>query len=244
MKKGKVVKIILIILAVLILLAAIFGIAAYRLCKIKKVEVKGSTIYPNETIKEWVLNDDFSWNAMYVYLKYKFTDAPEMAFLENPKITLKDAQTLVIHVKEKDMIGCIYIPSVGQNAYFNEEGIVVETSSERIPGVMEISGVDVKEVTLHKEIPIKKKSVLKSLMSVTQGLNKYQILPNTLCYDEYSNMILEYDNVKVNLGNSENLPDKLETLAVIYPQLEGLNGTLHLEGWTKDNTDVPFEKQE
>ena len=77
-----------------------------------------------------------------------------------------------------------------------------------------------------------------------QGLKKYEILPNSIHYDEYSNMILGYETVTVNFGDSENITEKMATLAVIYPQLEGMSGTLHMENWSEDNTDVPFEKQE
>ena len=240
----RVVKIILWMLLTLILLLAVFGVVSYKVFTVEKVEVTGSTIYQDEVIKQWILDDDYSWNSMYVYLKYKLRDATEMPFLENPKVRLKAPHTLVIQVREKEMIGCIYIPSVGQNAYFDKDGVVVETSSERIEGIMEITGVDVEEVTLHKKIPIKKKSVLKSLLTVTQGLKKYEILPNSIHYDEYSNMILGYETVTVNFGDSENITEKIATLAVIYPQLEGMSGTLHMENWSEDNTDLPFEKQE
>jgi len=244
MRKKKTKKTVGIIILVCILLIAAFGVVSYKVFTVEKVEVTGNTIYQDETIKQWILNDDYSWNSMYVYLKYKFKDASEKTFMDNPTIVLKNPHILQIKVKEKEMIGYIYIPSVGQNAYFDTDGMVVETSSEKIEKMMEITGVDVNEVTLHKKIPIKKKSVLKVLLSMTQGLNKYQIMPESLHYDEYSNMILGYGTVTVNFGNSENLTDKIITLSAILPQLEGMSGTLHMENWSEDNTDVPFEKQE
>lgn len=67
-------------LLTLILLLAVFGVVSYKVFTVEKVEVTGSTIYQDEVIKQWVLDDDYSWNSMYVYLKYKLRDATEMPF--------------------------------------------------------------------------------------------------------------------------------------------------------------------
>lgn len=232
----------LILLVILVIL--VLGLVSYKCFTIEKVEVEGSELYPKETIQKWILNDDYSWNTLYVFLKYRFEEAEEMTFLQEPVITMKDAHTLHIQVKDKEMMGYLYVPAVGQNAYFDKEGTVIETSSEKIEGMMEITGLDCEKVTLHKKIPIKNKSMLKSLITLTQGLNKYKMMPKTIRYDEYSNIVLEYGKVSINFGNTQNLTEKMETLSVIFPQIEDLSGTLHMENWSKDNTDVPFEKSE
>lgn len=73
----------LLILIILILLAAL-GVVAYKGFTVKQVQVEGTDLYPDETIRQWVLNDDYSWNTLYVFLKYKFKDAEEMPFLQQP----------------------------------------------------------------------------------------------------------------------------------------------------------------
>lgn len=229
------------VLFILLLLAAL-GVLAYKGFTVEKVEVEGTDMYPDETIKQWVLNDDYSWNTLYVFLKYKFGEAEEMPFLEKPVVTIKSPHVLHIKVVEKEMLGYLYIPAVGQNAYFDENGIVVETSSEKIEGMMEITGLDCEKVTLHQKIPIKNKSMLKSMLSLTQGLNKYEMLPDAIRYDEYSNILLEYGKVTVNFGTSQNLKAKMETLAVILPEIDDMSGTVHMENWSEENTDVSFEK--
>lgn len=245
-KKGKKKNwgIIRLLILLVILLILVLGLVSYKCFTIEKVEVEGSELYPKETIQKWILNDDYSWNTLYVFLKYRFEEAEEMTFLQEPVITMKDAHTLHIQVKDKEMMGYLYVPAVGQNAYFDKEGTVIETSSEKIEGIMEITGLDCEKVTLHKKIPIKNKSMLKSLITLTQGLNKYKMMPKTIRYDEYSNIVLEYGKVSINFGNTQNLTEKIETLSVIFPQIEDLSGILHMENWSKDNTDVPFEKNE
>jgi len=38
------------------------------------IEVEGNRLYDSEVIEKAVLNDDFSWNSLYVFVKYKFVD--------------------------------------------------------------------------------------------------------------------------------------------------------------------------
>ena len=59
----------LLILIILILLAAL-GVVAYKGFTVKQVQVEGTDLYPDEPIRQWVLNDDYSWNTLYVFLKY------------------------------------------------------------------------------------------------------------------------------------------------------------------------------
>lgn len=228
---------------IILLLLILLALLAYRGCTLEKAEVEGTKLYPEETIRQWVLNDDYSWNTLYVYLKYKFKEAEEMPFLQEPVVTMKSPHILHIQVKEKDILGYLYIPAVGQNAYFDKDGIVVETSSEKKEEIMEVTGLECKKAKLHEKIPMKDKSMLKSMLELTKGLKSYKMLPDAVHYDEFSNIVLKYDQVSVNFGTTRDMKAKLETLSVIFPEVKGMSGTIHMENWSEDNTDVPFEKK-
>ena len=165
-----------------------------------------------------------------------------MPFLQQPEVRIKGPHSLSIKVREKKIAGYLYVPAMGQNAYFNKDGVVVETSSRKLEGMMEVTGLECSKVSVGEKIPVKKKSLLKAMLTLTQGLSKYKMMPQTIRCDEYSNIMLEYEKVTVNMGNSQNLSTKMETLSVIFPQLKDMSGTLHMENWSEENTDVPFEK--
>jgi len=44
------------------------------------------------------------------------------------------------------------------------------------------------------------------------------------------------------LGTTTNLAQKTKRLPYILPYLDGKSGTLHLEDWTEENTDIVFEE--
>ena len=48
----------------------------------------------------------------------------------------------------------------------------------------------------------------------------------------------------MKLGDTEELTEKVVRLEKIMPNLEGLSGTLHMEDWTEDTTDITFRIDE
>ena len=72
-------------------------------------------------------------------------------------------------------------------------------------------------------------------------MNKDNIPPEYISFDEYDNLTLYYENIEVRLGQEENLEIKMTALASIMPNVEGMSGILHLESYTSVNNDVIFE---
>ena len=67
-KKRKKKNILSIILGVLIILA-LAAVIVVSVFKVKKVEVEGNQLYDSKVIEKAVLNDDYSWNSLYVFVK-------------------------------------------------------------------------------------------------------------------------------------------------------------------------------
>lgn len=234
-------KTLLVILLVLLLLA-VAALVVVKVFTVEKVVVKGNDLYEDEVISQWVLNDEYSWNTLYVYLKYQFREPEAIPFVDTLEVNMRLPHTIEIQVYEKGLLGYVEMESVGQNAYFDKDGIVVETSSELIEGIPCIRGLSVDSVVLYEKLPIKGKSVLKNLLALTQMLKKYQLVPDIISYGADMTYSLEYGQVKVLLGSAERFGDKVVRLAEILPRLEGMGGTLHLESWTENTTDIRFEK--
>lgn len=235
-------KIRLAVFFIILALLAIGALVVIKVFTVKKVEITGNVNCSEETIKEWVLKDEYSWNSLYVYFKNKFVEPEDIPFVDTMEVTLKSPHVLAIKVYEKGLLGCVYMDSLGQNAYFDKDGIVVEMSSDVVEGVPRINGLDVDEIVLYEKLPIKGKNVLKNLLSLTQSLKKYELLPQSINYSKEGSYTLGYGNITVLLGQAKHLNEKILRLSYIMPQLEGQAGTLHLESWTEDTTDISFEK--
>ncbi|GFI30472.1 cell division protein DivIB [Lachnospiraceae bacterium] len=226
----------------ILLFLAIAALIVINLFTVKKVKVTGNEHYSDEAMKDWLLDDEYSWNSLYVYFKYKFVEPREMPFVDSMEVFLKSPQTLEIKVYEKALLGRVYIDALGQNAYFDKDGFVVEMSSEVIEGVPMISGLDVEQIVLYEKLPIKGKDILKNLLSLTQMLKKYEQVPENVRYGGEGNFTLSYGEITVLIGQAQNLNEKVVRLSYIMPKLDGQKGTLHLESWTEHTTDIAFEK--
>ena len=99
-KKKKFVKILKILFTIIFILAIAFLIA-FKVFTVENVEVEGNVLYDEETIKNAVLYDDYSWNSLYVFVKYKFIKTKEIPFIDTMAISLKNPHTLHIKVYEK-----------------------------------------------------------------------------------------------------------------------------------------------
>ncbi len=243
-KRKKRRKIGLFIFLIFLLLAAVAVLVVWKVFTVKEVRVEGNKLYSSEQIEELVLNDEYSWNSLYVLAKYNFTQMEAVPFLDTIEVTLDDPHTVHISVYEKGMLGCLYIDAIGQYAYFDKDGFVVETSTEEIAGVPKVTGIDCQEVVLYEKLPLEQKGVLENLLNLTQILKKYDLVPQEIHYDESLQPTLTYYGTRVVVGSDEYLTQKVVRMAAIMPELAGLYGTLYLDSWTPETTDIIYKRDE
>ena len=237
-------KIGLYILLILILLIAAGAFIVMNVFTVENVVVEGNELYSSTQIENMVLNDEYSWNSLYVDLKYRFVDIGEVPFVDTMEVSLDNPHTVHIKVYEKGMLGYLYINSIGQNAYFDKDGFVVETSTEVIDGVPKITGISCEEVVLYEKLQLENSDILRDLLNLTQTLKKYNLLPDEIQYDSNMEPVLYYGTIQVKIGSEDNLSQKVVRLSIILPQLDGLSGTLHLETWTPETTDIIWDRAE
>ena len=237
-------KIGLYILLILILLIAAGVFIVMNVFTVENVVVEGNELYSSTQIENMVLNDEYSWNSLYVDLKYRFVDIGEVPFVDTMEVSLDNPHTVHIKVYEKGMLGYLYINSIGQNAYFDKDGFVVETSTEVIDGVPKITGISCEEVVLYEKLQLENSDILRDLLNLTQTLKKYNLLPDEIQYDSNMEPALYYGTIQVKIGSEDNLSQKVVRLSIILPQLDGLSGTLHLETWTPETTDIIWDRAE
>jgi len=235
-------KIKLYIFLVITLLVALAAYIVVNVFTVEHVVVEGNELYSDKQIEDMVLNDEYSWNSLYVTLKYRFIEVGEVPFVDDMEISLDGPHTIQINVYEKGILGYLYIPILGQNAYFDKDGFVVETSTNIIPDVPKITGVSCNEVVLYEQLALEEEGILRQLLNLSQTLKKYELLPEEISFDKSLGATLKYQNISVVVGDNEHLSQKIVRLSYILPQLDGMAGTLHLENWSEENTDIIFDK--
>lgn len=240
-RKQRLLKKVLIGILIFLILLAIAFFVVINVFVVKNVKVEGNKIYEEQLITDTVLNDEYSWNTLYVLLKYTFTDTKKVPFIDEMEVRLANPQTLVIKVYEKGMMGYIYIDAIGENAYFDKDGFVVETSTRIIDSVPKIEGILCDEVVLYEKLLIDNQK-LREILTLTQSLKREELDPDAIHFGLEQSPVLYYENTEVWLGSIDLLTQKVMRLKEILPSLNGIPGALHMENWTEESTNIIFEK--
>ena len=240
-RKQRLLKKVLIGILIFLILLAIAVFVVINVFVVKNVKVEGNELYEEQLITETVLNDEYSWNSLYVLLKYTFIDTKEVPFIDEMEVRLADPQTLVIKVYEKGMMGYLYIDAIGENAYFDKDGFVVETSTRIIENVPKIEGIICDEVDLYEKLPIDNQK-LREMLTLTQALKREGLDPDAIHFGLEQSPVLYYESTEVWLGSIELLTQKVTRLKEILPSLSGISGALHMESWTEESANIIFEK--
>jgi cell division protein FtsQ len=231
----------LIALLVLLLILVAGAVVIVKVFTVEKVEIEGNELYDDATISGTILNDDYSWNSLYVFLKYRFKKIKDVPFIDTMEVTLKSPHTLHVTVYEKGLVG--YLAQQDENVYFDKDGFVVEISAEEIDGVPKVDGIECEEVVLYEQLPIEK-GVLKELLTLTQALKRKELIPDSILFGREDSPILIYDDVWIQLGSTELLTQKTDRIEKILPTIHGESGILHMENWSEENTTIVFDRDE
>lgn len=203
--------------------------------------MEGTDIYVAEDMEQYLLDGVYGNNALFATILSKVRPQKEIPFIQEAKIQMTGYNSLNIKVKEKQMIGYLVLKDGGY-AYFDEEGRVVEISDRLLPDRILISGVTPDKNKVGETIGLEEKQ-LTFLTALLKALVKYDIPVSAGIVDPNGNISVLYGTILINVGDQNYLEEKIMRLPHILPRLEGQTGTLHLENWSEDNTDIVFEKQ-
>ncbi len=126
--------------------------------------------------------------------------------------------------------------------YFNEDGIITDITDIVLPNStswlgITASGEKVKDIIVNDDIK------LDSCLTTLKALKANNIFVNDITVDDNHNIFVTKDNVKINLGLKNDMDDKCKRLSKILSQLGNQSGTLHLENFSPNNTDIVFKKE-
>ncbi len=228
---------------VFLLVLAVAALVVIKVFTVENVQIEGNELYEDSMISSTILNDKYSWNSLYVFLKYRIKKVENVPFIDTMDVTLKSPHTLHVTVYEKGIVGYLYVEEAGQNAYFDKDGFVVEMSNDIIGGIPRVEGLSCDGVVLYEQLPIGK-NITKELLTLTQALKRKELIPDSILYGRDDSPILVYGDIWVQMGSTELLTQKVERIGKILPQLSGESGVLHLENWTEENTNIIFDKDE
>jgi cell division protein FtsQ len=213
---------------------------------LKKVNIVGTERYTKDQIQEMVLQSRADYNSVYLYLKYRFFEKPQIPFIEKFDVEMVDRHTVTIYVYEKMVAGCVEF--MGEYLYFDKDGIVVESSPEKLEHVPVIRGLEFNEIILNKKLEVQNDELFDIIINLTQLIDKYELDVDTISFSSNNEVTAECGDIKVLLGKKSTYDEVLSDLKNILKKAEGMEleeldmrnykkGTGYVIGKKKESTD-------
>lgn len=204
------------------------------------VYVEGNVHYTSEEIMEMVMGGRFGNNSLFLSLKYKDKGMEDIPFIQTMDVEIEAKDTIRIIVYEKALAG--YVSYLGRYVYFDKDGIVVETSTEKTAGIPQVTGLSFDHVILHEPLPVEKTDVFDEILNITQQLERYSMSADRIYFDSEYQVTLMFGDAKVALGDDRYIDEKIMKLQYILPDLLGKKGTLNMREYSEDTKSYSFEQ--
>ena len=95
---------------------------------------------------------------------------------------------------------------------------------------------------MYQKLAVDDDSIFNRILTITQLVKKYELSPDRIEFSDDLSLTLYFDQVRVALGNSGSLEEKVGRLYDLFPDLEGRSGVFHMENYTDDSKFISFEQ--
>ncbi len=224
------------------LLAAIGLVFCETKLKIKEVNVSGNTWYSSEEITNQLQTEYLDKYSLFFKIHYIFGEMPEIPFVDKITIKFDSLDTINITVYEKNIVGCVL--EMGEYLYFDKDGYIISSRSERMNNIPEITGLDYRSLTIGKQLEVEDTGVFSRILSMTQLIDKYEILIDSIHFDDELNVTLNCtDRNVVYLGGRSNYNDVMMALPNILAAAEEKTAKykIDMSSFSEDNTVIKAE---
>lgn len=225
---------------VLLLLAAVFALlaAAGFLIRIREVTVTGNNRCTSEEITEILFPTAKERSLIYCYLNDRFGEHKKIPYVEDYDLEFQSPTSVEVIVYEKSIVG--YLRYMSSYMYFDKDGVVVESTNEKLEGVPEVTGLEFGHIALYAPLPVKDSQVFDEVLSLTQALYDYEIEADEIRFGSRNQITLKIGEIDVELGTIDDIGGKISVLHDTLPVLEGQAGTLYLDSYDEANTSMMY----
>ncbi len=204
--------------------------------QVKNIVVEGCTQYSDEEIKEKLMSKSSDSITFLMYLRYKFTDHKEIPYIESYSISMEDNHTIKVKVYEKIMIGCVEL--MGSYMYFDRDGIVVESSKERIDGIPLITGLKFDKIVLKEQLEIQKSSLYDMILNLTKLIQKFEINVDKVFINSSYEVTLTCEENEFLLGKRDFYDTQISAIPNILKEAESMKLRYDMRYYEEENKKI------
>lgn len=217
---------------VIIAILGLFALFVFFGLRIDTVHVEGTKIYSEKEIKESVFTRKFSDNELFFWIYNKFFGIEKLPFVEDIDVTYNSRNEVTLHVYDKTISGCIRY--MGQYVYFDKDGTVLQSMTEKKEGVPVVTGIRFGTFTIRKPFNVKDDSLFSTIMNLSQLISHYKVDIDRI-HIESKKILLYTSDITVSLGKKELYDDEISALSSILGDYKDKNfsGTINMENFER-----------
>lgn len=190
----------------------------------------GSVRYNQEQIMERLKNSEADNNTLVMYFKYKYFTDVRIPFVEKMSFELVDRNSINIRVYDKRIIGCIEF--MGDYLYFDKDGIIVESTYNRLEDIPLIKGLKYQKIVLNEKLEVQKEELFDVILNLTQQIEKRELEVNTISFNNKYEVTVDLGDIKAMLGKRSTYDEILAKLRNIIVEAKGQKLTIDMRSGT------------
>ena len=105
-----------------------------------------------------------------------------------------------------------------------------------------VEGLVFSEAVVGYPLPVQFDRVFSSIAVLKSFVDRSGYVPDTVSYTKNGDLIVTYQSAAINLGNGENIEQRVSVMGEALPSFVGLSGTLHLENYDGTQKRLIFSK--
>ncbi len=221
----------------ILIVVALLIIVGLNTVKVKNIEVCGGEHYTAEELIEKAFGGITNRYTAFIWAKQKLGFEQEsIPFVEKIDVEIIDKNSVRLIVYDKSISGCVL--HMGKYMYFDREGIVVDSSEERMAGIPVVTGVNFKSVVMNSRLEVETDTYFTKIMNLTQLLEKYEIDADEINFDVRSNVTVYVNGSQAELGFTDNYDYRIHGLKNVLKSAGEVKYRFDMRNYSPDNTDV------
>ena len=201
--------------------------------RFREITVRGNESYSDEEVIEMILPGKWDQNPVTAFVKHRILAHKEYPFVQSYSLTVTSPVSCEIILYEKKPLG--YVDYMQSFLYFDNNGVIIESGSERREEIPEITGLKFGEIVMGKKLEVADSRLYDEIMNITSQLSVFGIPCRKIHFDQARNATLYIDDgsVKVNIGSDSYLATKLSVLSDVISEMRErqMKGTADLSGY-------------
>lgn len=218
----------------IILIAVIVLFINFRL---KNVIVEGTTRYTEEEIKNRLITKKTDQITLFYYLRQRFSEPVSIPFVEKVVVSMENRNTIHVTVYEKRVVGCVEM--MGSYLYFDRDGIVVESTKDKLEDIPQVTGLRFSKLVLHEKLEVQKEGLFETILNVTKLIEKNELPIDAMSFNSDYELILTSGSAKVLLGRKDFYDEQLAALKnILVAAGDKKLSSIDMRSYSKNNKNI------